>query len=125
MRYETGDALPYEWSEPVYGDVRHHRARIEQLKEWVRDWKARANRFEAEASRWRTNAENLEIEARRLRAEVKRLRHANLHNASAAGAQSLRADWAEQRVEELERENGILKADASYEENVRRRLNAG
>ena len=31
----------------VWGDVRHHKERIEQLKSWVRYWQMKANRAEA------------------------------------------------------------------------------
>lgn len=99
MRYETGDALPAEWSEPldspkpqgvtmsqeayagallraysggydaaraafagdqVWGDVRHHRERIEQLKEWVADWKASSLKFQNENRVLRNRIRELE-----------------------------------------------------------------
>lgn len=50
-----------EGTDPVWGDVRHHRERIDQLKEWVRYWKAKAD--SAEGALWEV-AEGIETNAR-------------------------------------------------------------
>ena len=40
-----------EGTDPVWGDVWHHRERIDQLSRWVRYWKARADRAEGRVAR--------------------------------------------------------------------------
>ena len=46
--------------QPEWGDVRHHQQRIEQLKDWVRQWKAKADAAERALADERAKAARVE-----------------------------------------------------------------